>query len=177
MRVYQAGVLVLLVGCAAKSTSVESEEPTAAAPGVGDELATDGVDAEGWMNFGGEFSVDEVLTAGELLANPAEYLGSQVRVSARVTDVCQKSGCWMVIEDQGQTMRVLMKEHGFAVDMKAAGSDCEVEGTVTERILDPEFVTHLEEESANTEAMPEKQAQDGRTFEIEATAVRTRSGA
>ena len=102
------------------------------------------------------------------------FLDKTLVVEGRVADVCQKAGCWMVIEDQGRTMRITMKDHAFSVAKDGAGSDCQVHGTVIQKALDPETVAHLESESVNVEAMPEKKAEDGQVYEIVASGVRMR---
>ena len=127
-----------------------------------------------WADFGAGFTVEAVTPAATLLADPASFESRTVRVEGRVADVCQKAGCWMVIAEGDQTMRVLMKDHGFAVARDATGATCQVEGVVTKRVLDDEWVEHLESESADKENMPEKNATAGVIYELEATAVRTR---
>jgi len=127
-----------------------------------------------WTDFGAGFTIEQVTPAATLLADPASFESKTLRVEGRVADVCQKAGCWMVIAEGDETMRVLMKDHGFAVAKDATGSLCQVEGVVTKRVLDDEWVEHLASESADVEKMPEKKATAGVVYELEATAVRTR---
>jgi hypothetical protein len=41
--------------------------------------------------------------------------------AGRITQVCQKQGCWVVLEQDGQSARVMAKDHGFAVPKDASG--------------------------------------------------------
>ncbi len=124
-----------------------------------------------WTHYGSAFTLTDAMPATELLGAPEKFVDQTVLVEGRVTDVCQKAGCWMVITDDNTTMRVLMKDHGFAVDKGGTGADCRVEGTLVAREIDPEFVAHLESESANVEAMPEKKAEGNIVYELNATGV------
>lgn len=172
-------ILTLLFACSTEPTQSKDEKSAALVQEQADMAAAPKAeaDADGWKHWGEEFTVEQVTPAATLLANPAEYQGKTLKVSGKIGEVCQAKGCWMVIADQDKTMRVLMKDHAFGVDMDIAGQDCMVEGTVTVRELDPEFIEHLASESEHPENMPEKtNAQDGKVFEFEATGVSSRKG-
>ncbi len=164
----------MMVACATEPAQTKDEKAAvlneeaaaaAAAPATAE-------NAEGWKHWGAEFQVEEITPASALLADPASFQGKSVRVEGTVGEVCQAKGCWMVIAEGDKTMRVMMKDHSFGVDKDIASQDCQVEGTVTVRELDPEFVEHLASESENPDAMPEKHnAQDGKVYEFEAVAV------
>ena len=124
-----------------------------------------------WAHYGAEFTLSDSLTAAELLGTPEKYVDQTILVEGKVADVCQKAGCWMVITDDNTTMRVLMKDHSFAVDKGGTGSTCRIEGTVVAREIDPEFVAHLESESINVDAMPEKNVEGNIVYELTATSV------
>ena len=106
--------------------------------------------ADGWTAYGTPFSTETTVTpAATLLASPADFVGKSVRVEGRVADVCQKMGCWMVIADGDQSMRVLMKDHAFAVDKQGASRTCQIDGIVEAKPIDPKTVEHFESESAD----------------------------
>jgi hypothetical protein len=127
-------------------------------------------------HYGDAFATEKVIPVGTFLDNPDDFVDQTIRVSGRVTDVCQKAGCWMVIADEDRHIRVTMKDHAFAVDKTGAGNDCEVEGVVTKTAIDPERVAHFESESAEGAVIPEKQAKDDVVYEIEASGVTMRKG-
>lgn len=131
--------------------------------------------AVSWAEFGTPVSAEPVIEAALVLADPAPFEGKTVRVSGRIADVCQKAGCWMVIAEGDDTMRIRMKEHGFSVAKDAAGSLCEVEGTVVSMKIDPETVAHFEGEAGEGAPIPERQAKGEFIYEIEATGVRVQS--
>ena len=154
-------------GAAAPATPGEPGAPAA------DGTAEPRPSGRAWTSYGGELDINAAIPAATLLSAPQDYVGQQVVVEGRVADVCQKKGCWMVLADGDQTMRVTMKDHGFTVDMNGTGGDCQIMGTVLQKEVDAETVAHYASESKNADAMPEP-AEGGQTFEIEATAVRMR---
>jgi hypothetical protein len=164
----------MMVACATEPAATKDEKAAALvteAAAVAEAPAAE-VDADGWKHWGEDFKVEEITPASALLADPASFQGKSLRVEGKIGEVCQAKGCWMVIADGEKTMRVMMKDHAFGVDKDIASQDCQIEGTVTVRELDPEFIEHLASESENPEAMPEKHnAQDGKVYEFEAVAV------
>ena len=95
-----------------------------------------------------------------------------MRIVGELTQVCQKMGCWMVIAEGDQSMRVLMKDHAFSVDKQGAGSTCLVDGVVEAKPIDPKTVAHFESESADGALIPEKQAKSDVVYQLVAAGVR-----
>ena len=63
-------------------------------------------------------------------ADADAYAGKANRFSGRITEVCQKEGCWMMLEDNGEVARVMMHDHAFAVPKDASGR-AEVHGVLS----------------------------------------------
>ncbi len=133
-------------------------------------LMTALADDAAWSHFGTPFTLTDVVSADTLLDDPSAYADKEILVEGRVADVCQKAGCWMVVEDEGRTMRVLMKDHGFAVDKEGADSTCRVQGTVVATEIDADTVAHLAGESEKPEAMPENSGEKVQ-YQIQASGV------
>ena len=93
------------------------------APAAAPESAAPAAAAQGeWAHYGAPFGASAKVSAAELLADPGRFEGQTVQITGRVADVCSKAGCWMVISEGDKSMRVLMKDHSFAVDKQGAGS-------------------------------------------------------
>lgn len=73
------------------------------------------------------------------------HAGKPARFSGRITQVCQAEGCWMVLEENGQTARVAFADHAFTIPKDSAGH-AEVHGVLSRRTLTPEQVKHLQED-------------------------------
>lgn len=155
--------LALCLFLSACAPAVAGSADTPAAPAA----------AGDWTDYGTPFTAETAVTpAADLLARPADFVGKSVRVEGRVADVCQKMGCWMVIAEGDQSMRVLMKDHAFSVDKQGAGSTCLVDGVVEAKPIDPKTVEHFESESAEGAVIPEKQAKTDVVYQLVAAGVR-----
>lgn len=99
-------------------------------------------------------SYGQPMPAGRAVAISAavdaheKYAGKAQRYGGRIAEVCQKEGCWLVLEDDGQSARVMMRDHKFVVPKDAAGK-AEVYGVLSRKQLTPEQVKHMQEESKN----------------------------
>jgi len=97
-------------------------------------------------------------------ADTDAYLGKANRFSGRITEVCQKEGCWMMLEDNGEVARVMMHDHAFAVPKDASGR-AEVHGVLSVKQLSKEAAEHMAEDG-NGIVPP------SRELRIDATGVR-----
>lgn len=166
-----------LLACGNKTPTENAEPATAeeAAETVQDagvEKTDDRISIEDMEHFGLEFTLDAAIPAGTVLTNPDEYVGKTVRVTGKVSDVCQKMGCWMVITDADQHMRITTKDHKFFVAKDGAGAMCDLEGTVVKREANPERTAHYKSEQSDGAPMPEAEEAGKATYEIVASAIR-----
>lgn len=129
--------------------------PSASAPV--DVAAAVQVDAPvaNWTHYGAPFAVNDITLASAVLGSPAEAIGKTLRLEGRLTEVCQKKGCWVVMaDDAGHTLRVTMKDHAFGVATTDGGKVAQVEGTVVSKPVDPETEAHYRSEGATTAPTP-----------------------
>jgi hypothetical protein len=125
----------------------------------------------GWDSFGEPFAETAAIPLRDALARAAELDGKDVIVEGRVSEVCQKAGCWMVLSDEERHVRVLMKDHAFSVDKQGAGRAGQVQGVLASRQVDPSEVAHYAEETRDGGVVPERVV-EGPSYEIVASAVR-----
>ena len=157
--------LPALVACA--KPTAPADAPAEAAT---EEAATEEA-APAVQHFGEAFTVEDVTAAATLLTTPADYVDKNIRVEGRVTDVCQKAGCWLVLAEGDKSIRVLTKAHKFFVAKDSTGQTCRIEGVVNAKDIDPETVAHFESESANKDVIPEKSVEGTKTFELVASGI------
>jgi hypothetical protein len=96
-------------------------------------------------------------------ADPSAVTGTPALYSGRITEVCQKQGCWLVLEQDGHSARVMVKDHAFAVPTDATG-DAVVYGVLEAVAVDADEAEHLAADGAAAPAESE--------LRIVATAVR-----
>ena len=98
-------------------------------------------------------------------ADTDAYAGAPHSFSGRITEVCQKEGCWMVLEDDGEVARVMMRDHAFSVPKDATGR-ARVHGVLSVKQLSKEAAQHLADDAGNGLLPPERE------LRIDATGVR-----
>lgn len=165
--------LLFIAACGAPETT-PATAPVAEAPPAAEAPAAAAPTAGEWATYGDAVTEGEVVSIAAFLDAPDAYEGKSVRVQGRVTDVCQKAGCWMVMTDDTRHLRITMKDHAFSVDKQGAGADCIVEGVVKGKAVDPEEVAHFKSESSEGAVIPEEQATSDKTWEIVAAGVKMR---
>lgn len=99
---------------------------------------------------------------------PADHFEQTLFVEATVVAVCQKAGCWMQIEDGGETAMVRWEsgcggKYAFPAD--AVGKRVHIQGSFYPKTISPEDVEHLQSEAAPGVVIPQE------TWEFNASAV------
>ncbi len=147
-------LIMTLVACqtsAEVSTPVaekSADQVEAPAPETASE-AKPAVDDAKWKYFGEAFTVSETKSLADTLSGAEAQGEAAVRVSGELAEVCQKMGCWAVIrDDQGNSVRITMKDHAFGIDKDTEGRACEVEGQLVSKPVDPEQLAHYASEGA-----------------------------
>lgn len=119
--------------------------------------------------FGSPFDESAPLVPLEEIASDGEaYLGRSVRVDARVSEVCQKKGCFFIAQQGQSALRISFKDYGFFVPTDVGGKRVALIGEVVTRKLSQDEANHYAEDLGKTDA-PVK---PGTVYEIVATSVR-----
>ena len=126
-----------------------------------------------WKMYGDAFTLESSSPGVAVLSSPEKFVNKTVRITGTVSDVCQKMGCWMVVSEGEHHMRVIMKDHAFAVNKSGSGFDCDIEGVVTAKAVDPDETAHYASESRPGAVVPEQdlKAQDT-VYHLVASGVR-----
>ncbi|MBC7886219.1 MAG: DUF4920 domain-containing protein [Saprospiraceae bacterium] len=92
------------------------------------------VPANAGATFGAATSADGAVEASELPNFLSNKESGDIKVIAKVTDVCPKKGCWISLEmPDKSTVLVKMKDYGFFVPLEMIGKTVVVDG-VAKRI-------------------------------------------
>lgn len=131
-----------------KSTAAEAKQAIVATP-----VHTD---AEGSV-YGAAMPAGLTAVAIDQAAKAVSEHSSEPRAfSGRITEVCQKAGCWMVLSNEGEFARVFMHDHSFAVP-KDSSSEAVVYGTLSEKQRSEKEIAHMAEDGAKSGATRELQ--------------------
>lgn len=78
---------------------------------------------------------------------------SEVKIKAKVAEVCAKSGCWMKLElPNGKQATVNMKDYGFFVPIAAKGKTVVIDGEAILKTSSVEELRHYAEDAKKTQA-------------------------
>ena len=68
-------------------------------------------------------------TIADLTAKPADFVGKTIQVRGKVSEVCEKAGCWMRLVDAGGTaVRIKVKDGEIVFPKEAIGRMAVAEG-------------------------------------------------
>ena len=116
--------------------------------------------------FGAPLDADPRSASLEaLLDNPDDYLDTSVRVEARISQVCQKKGCFMIASAGDKAVRISFRDYSFFVPTDTGGKTVTLTGTLVERVLSEKQAAHFREDAGSDTI------QAGKVYEIVADSV------
>jgi len=95
--------------------------------------------------YGEAMPEGEAIDIAAAASDPEAYAGEPRLFSGRITQVCQKKGCWVVLEQDGKSARVMAKDHGFEVPKDSSGPAVAY-GVLQIEPITPEHARHLVED-------------------------------
>jgi hypothetical protein len=119
--------------------------------------------------FGAAMPTGDAMPISAAVSQAGDAGGGARKFSGRITEVCQKEGCWIMLEDDGQAARVTMKDHAFTLPKDASGTAV-VYGTLTVKELDAASAKHLAEDAGKDEPVALRE------YRIAATSVELAGG-
>ena len=99
-------------------------------------------------DFGAGITLDAAQTLSRVMAEPTRHTEDPVLVRARISDVCQRKGCWTILREEDTTIRVRFADYGFFLPKDVSGREALVEGRVTIRTMSEREARHFAEETA-----------------------------
>ncbi len=107
--------------------------------------------------------VDRMLTTKDTV---------NVKIQGKITSVCQKKGCWMMMETaHGNTMRVRFKDYEFFVPKDCAGKTAIIEGIAFNDVTSVAELKHYAEDANKSKEEIEKITQPEKKPAFEAEGV------
>jgi len=100
--------------------------------------------------YGAKFELKEQVGIDALLAKPEAYADKTIRVRGKITSVCKKKGCWLILgqaDVKDKFVRIRMKDYGFFVPLDCGGQTATVEGVFTRKLLEEKMVKHYAEDA------------------------------
>jgi hypothetical protein len=98
-------------------------------------------------DYGAGITLSEVADLAEVVADPAKYEDGAVLVRGRISDACQRKGCWLILSEGDRQLQVRFADYGFFVPKDCRGKQAYVEGRVKAETLSEDEARHYAEES------------------------------
>jgi hypothetical protein len=166
-------VIAVLTGCSTKAPDAQTQErkvdqperAAASQPGAavsekgGTPETREQADPDGIVRRGDAVTSENVMTLGQVFANPASLHGKTVKVTGKVTTVCARKGCWMELvgDKPEEHVRITAKGYKFFVPRSSVGKVAVVEGELEVSTLSVDEAQHLEEDRVKgTSEAPKK---------------------
>ena len=122
---------------------------------------------DGAKVYGNKWNADfDSMNIEKALGEHEMLIGEEMIFTGNITKVCQKRGCWMMLETNGKIARVDFNHHSFFIPKDTQGT-AEVFGKLRSRAMSDETKKHLEAEGAGKITQ--------QIFEIIATSIKIRS--
>jgi len=134
-----------------------------------------GKKVDGGILYGYELGSDPTaeimqVTFTDLLANPQNYDGKVIKTEGNISEVCQSAGCWAMISDGTNEIRVVTL-HKFLLPKDCALNNAAIEGTFKVKEITEEQARHYNDEAKNPKVKSEDIKGPQKVFMIEATGV------
>lgn len=104
-----------------------------------------------WSSYGDTITADNSVEAAELTAKLAGHDSLNVKLHAKVNEVCQKKGCWMTIPVGDKSMRVRFKDYGFFMPKDCSGKEVIIEGKAFYDTTTVEMLKHYAHDGGKSE--------------------------
>jgi Domain of unknown function (DUF4920) len=128
-----------------------------------------------YQAFGNKIVPEGALTVSELSQRYSNLkLGDTIPVKfkGKISEVCQKKGCWMTVPlDGGQTTMIRFKGYGFFMPLNAGNREAVVEGVAFVRETPVEELKHYAKDAGKSEAEISKITEPKREFAFVASGV------
>ncbi len=104
-----------------------------------------------WSSFGDTITTNDAIEATDLIAKLEGHDSLNVKLHAKVNEVCQKKGCWMNIPVGNKSMRVRFKDYGFFMPKDCNGKEVIFEGKAFYDTTTVEMLKHYAHDGGKSE--------------------------
>jgi hypothetical protein len=140
LRPTSPGIAVLALSTAALAACF-ALTASASGPGAG-------------QDYGAGLTLKAVTPLHDVMASPAKYEAQPVLLKGRISDVCQRKGCWTVLSVGDEHIRVRFKDYAFFLPTDSSGKQAYIEGYVKAETLSEETARHYASESKTPPSEP-----------------------
>ncbi len=141
--------LVLILAVAFSTVAFAQETQKKSGPPEGNALVGDVYGAQ--VSAKSEKSAVSTATLTKKLKKSKKL--ENVAVTGKVTEVCDKKGCWMTVEtDNNEKFFVKMKDYAFFVPTALVGKNIVLEGDAETKVISVDEQKHYAEDAKKSQA-------------------------
>ncbi len=119
--------------------------------------------------FGSSFDSNlPTIALDKLIEKSGEFDNKTVTTEGVIKQVCQKKGCFFMLESDSGQARISFKDYSFFIPTNTAGSRVKLNGTFNMKTLTEEKAKHYAEDAGND---PETIAGPQKEYSLVATSV------
>lgn len=122
-------------------------------------------------NFGAHIDEAGAIAGADLLKSLEKKDSVTGKVTAPITEACQKKGCWMMVDLNGTPMRVTFKDYAFFVPKNAGGHTAVFEGVARKEVLSVATLKHYAEDAGKSKKEIAAITKPETEYSFEATGV------
>ena len=97
--------------------------------------------------FGAELTLAEPTSLAGVLSEPERFADAPILLRGHLADVCQRKGCWTVLQDGDAQIRVRFENYAFFLPRDAVGAEAFVQGRIDVQTLSEAEARHYASES------------------------------
>ncbi len=121
----------------------------------------------------GKFQDEKKSSEGLAQVLSAKKTETTLMVHGKVEQICEKKGCWMILQESGQSVRVKFKGYSFFVGKNLLGKNVKAEGVLHKKTQSVAEQKHFLEDGGASKEEIEKIKEPLETYTFEANAVTT----
>jgi Domain of unknown function (DUF4920) len=100
------------------------------------------------QTFGKAITLRKVLSLHEAMKQPGKYKDEKVLLEGKIKDVCQMKGCWLMLSQGDEVIRIKFEGYSFFVPKNSRGKRARVEGTLMQETISEEMARHYASEQS-----------------------------
>jgi hypothetical protein len=103
------------------------------------------------QTFGKPITSKKVVLLPEVIKQPAKYKDEKILLEGKIKDVCQMKGCWLMLSQGNDAIRIKFEGYSFFVPTDSRGKKARVEGKLMRETLSEERARHYASESKDAD--------------------------
>lgn len=124
--------------------------------------------------FGEKTTAENAITVDQLysiMSGKNEKKEMTVKLKGKVTQVCEKEGCWIKVQSPDGSMMVKMKDHKFTVPLVLHGKEIVIHGIAEEKTTTVEQLRHYAEDAGKSKDEIAKIKEPRREITVQASGI------